>query len=670
MTPAAPTGYENDSESSPREPMARTHAATLLASLSLACQPSATAPTLVLQAQEGDVDEVELAWAPPTVGDFSAFVIEARQVPGAFQPVATLAPSTFTYRYRFPSSVPELTDHELRVRALPEPDGARASEPRPFHRGLRQPIARFPTYLPTLDLTIQNQSFLAEGLELDRLVHPCDGSAPLELAPLSLPLDTASWSNPEPEAWRDGATFEYRVAAFRGSDRSADVRLVTDAASPAAPSGVGLQHLPLGERVDFVNESRCVGTIRLALTRLGGAGLDVFSSVSAPPHGTAGSFTLQPVPPGLFDLDVYATYWSRSAKAVQRLLIPPAGLDATLVDAPPRRVVARVGTGGFASGGPATGALGPVTLTAPGPAGEDRLVRADAYLLAWNLVVDSIGHPHALLEEASAASAGTYELVHAWHDGLAWKTEVLNTPSKRSRPRLAVGPDGSLFAAWTSGSWSDQLEVARFGALGWERLPSPSRHVDTLYDPAKAWGFLAGDAAGEPHVVIPWSGLGLDVAHGPAGWTEEVIPSTGRSGEVLLGVHGAPVGLVAVSWAAAARQVLVTDRDASGWGPAAVLGSWPGSVIVSSAPVVSSSGDGARLLVAARTWPESADRLLWIRDPGGVTSRSWFTVSTAAAPRSTTFSAGFGPDGKAWLLENTSDAPPAFGLPAVLFEEP
>jgi hypothetical protein len=45
-------------------------------------------------------------------------------------------------------------------------------------------------------------------------------------------------------------------------------------------------------------------------------------------------------------------------------------------------------------------------------------------------------------------------------------------------------------------------------------------------------------------------------------------------------------------------------------------------------------------------------------------------VGTETQPRSSTFSAGFGLGGKAWLLENTSDAPPAFGLPAVLFEEP
>jgi len=108
------------------------------------------------------------------------------------------------------------------------------------------------------------------------------------------------------------------------------------------------------------------------------------------------------------------------------------------------------------------------------------------------------------------------------------------------------------------------------------------------------------------------------------------------------------------------QQLIVVERTSTGWGTPEIMGP-------SSTPLVARSPDGKRIALAT---PGN----LWLREAGTTVRRTWFTN------RQDPFAVGFGPGGKAWVLEWLdeellpdwmigSPVAPGTTAPAVLFEE-
>lgn len=652
---------------------AAARAARLAAPLALllaACQPQdPTAPSLILQSTPGDVDQVKLHWSPPDQGDFSGFVLEVRQVPGEFTAVATLGPRVRDLAYTFPATVAEGTEQELRLRALPEPSGPRLSQVLPFHRGLRTPRLSGGSILGLAEgeaLTFANTSLAAEALELTRRVGCAPATGTVDLV-RSFDPGVTTFTEDDWSPLTDGGAFGYELRAVKGAERSAPALQTSVHAPLLAPTGATLQRVGQDFRVSFVQQSRCATQVVLQATAATGVPLSTSPGVlmPAPAQGAAGTITHRLQVPGLYAYRPCAGREGAIGCAPPVFgVVAPSTLDATAVEPPPGRTVVRT-SAGFATAH--TTGDGRLLLRAATAGGEDLLTLPAATLGTHGLLLAPDGRPHALVVQLAAASPETFVLVHAWHDGSAWLQEEVAPAGAdpASNPRdatMAIGPEGTAHVAWHEGSSS--LAVATRRAGGWE-----SSLLPFLPDPF----LLAGDAGGEPHALV----IGRTVTHqfkeGGA-WTAEPVP-TPPSGELGTPVYafGGGDGLV-VAWlnTSSPSRIQVTRRPASGstWSAPTVVAEYTAQRAANQwPPVLSHSADGARLGVAVE---EVHDfhvgdlQRLWIVDGAGVAGHGWFPADDAKRP---SFDLGFGPGGKAWLLEGTSDAPEAAPFPAVLFEE-
>jgi hypothetical protein len=287
-----------------------------------------------------------------------------------------------------------------------------------------------------------------------------------------------------------------------------------------------------------------------------------------------------------------------------------------------------------------------MAVYAPGANGPDVLDVSGSNVRS--LRADAAGRVHVLLARSVETSGDQF--VHAEHDGTAWIEEVvaIGSATYGTSPALEVALDGTVLAAWRSG-WD--LRVASRGSAGWQ--------VDILagfFDTGDTYStfFLAGDDVGRPHVVRPRF---REIHHwfvGAAGWEQEILPVQALD---LLAFCATPGALTVVyepyQVYPPGDPLEVIERTAGGWGSPVVVSGLGASSEIRTA----GSPYGSRVAV-------SAYGIMWLRDPSGTTLRDW--------PRIEAYEMGFGPDGKAWILENLPSylRPPGIIEPAVLFEEP
>src|SRR5262249_22603788 len=145
-----------------------------------------------------------------------------------------------------------------------------------------------------------------------------------------------------------------------------------------------------------------------------------------------------------------------------------------------------------------------------------------AVLFEPGIVVDPLGHPHAVFADGPADGVDPWvdpvDIVHVWHDGTAWQREVIASrvisPGDATEVvRFDLGPDGTLHASWqTQTSSQHPIEVASRVDGVWvisdatAALPAgcasggqPGASADCINH------FVVGDAGGSPHlIVVSW----------------------------------------------------------------------------------------------------------------------------------------------------------------------
>jgi len=211
-------------------------APAVLLSILAACGSTAGAPQLYVS-NPGFL-QVYLAWTHP-VGQVEGYAVEIRTLPGSFRTAQTFTPDTLFVYFYYPATAPDGTDLEIRVRALPDDDGSRASNAVSTHRPLG-----FPTLScdPVFDgiceartdgfhLTFSKNSPATDSLELRRAVLSPLGASSNETV-LLVSSTATSYLDSDFSLWVHGARYRYTLTALKGAERSSPVSMITNPAPP------------------------------------------------------------------------------------------------------------------------------------------------------------------------------------------------------------------------------------------------------------------------------------------------------------------------------------------------------------------------------------------------------------------------------------------------------
>lgn len=608
--------------------------------------------------------QARLDFAPPSQGDVTGYVLERRRLPdgpwepalspvpgpgGSIGPGWLLFPGQFPglLWYRFPPDATEGSDHALRLRALPDPDGRRASTPVTVHLALRSPQLEALGRDRGPGLSIVNRSSVATSIELSRTGATCDGEAGATTTHV-LPVDAHEWLDPDPGAFRDGYTASYRARATHG--QLASPPYWKEVGSPPLPPVVSASRSGDAVTVAVQGTSRCPVSYGLYAWRPTVDALRSneaiwlgFGKTSSPPAAPTRVAVPAPADPTLY----WVADWP-----------PPSGPDGPFLEQPGALVVEPPDDRAFLAevdGGPDPrqvdwtpsgearletdgSGLSALRVAAPGGAVACPLAGASSSDLGRGgaLTIDAAGRPHALYPVAGA-------LRHVWFDGLACLEDEL--PGQPGYVSVAAGPAGGLAVAWRE---AQRVVLARWDDLGWALLPPDGA-------PA-SWSALALDAAGAAHLLgrdpVDFSGrLWSETA---AGWVSEPAPVANPDVADLLAVGDRLVA----AFKAAPGQVMLVERDATGWGAPRRLGdasdgAFPGS---SGLLWLRRSADGARLACLDR-----GHGVAWIVDGAGTATWRWHDARWLRG-------AGFDADGR--LRLRTSDAYARWAVPGITFSEP
>lgn len=194
------------------------------------------------------------------------------------------------------------------------------------------------------------------------------------------------------------------------------------------------------------------------------------------------------------------------------------------------------------------------------------------------LFADLAGHPHALY--VNDDDSPEISLVHAWHDGSAWRTETVPTPTgtavtTQNSVRGVVAPSGTVHALTqhrdTSGVWVISHTVGAAGSFTSRDLvpsliPPPPNAGQWLCDEDFAVASDETDwiafACFSPDPFQTYYDLFRRRPDGT--WTEELAPFVGdRAGVLVAAATGESAGLLGTGSSASQFHL----RSAAGWGP-------------------------------------------------------------------------------------------------------
>ena len=617
-------------------------------------------------APEKTFDFAELSWTPRE--SKLGFALERRLVPGPFEPIGSIDVNQQTKTVQL-TEFPEGVDLEFRI--VDSYDMHRVSNTVPLHRGIRPPQAFFAAFStgggPTSVHWI-NSSLVADALVLERRVLQFDDSAG-PWAPIPIPFSTGftEYRDPDIAEWVDGARFEYRMVAAKGAEKSATVDSITDYADLFPPRMMTPTPLSNGVRLAFADQS--AHATSLAIERATSTLAFNWTEVAVVPASATTYDDL--VAPGRYVYLVSAR--TQHPKLPVLLKSPPAvglgmsrlpeawGLVGGVTDIGPAGVAVRGNGAGFATAGLLldTASTSPPYYLAPGE-GASKALRTASGTVGYRpgVVADATGHPHAIYVAGPAFGTNlTDPVVHAWHDGSAWQTEEIGRGASYLPVRLDVGTEGTLHASFRS-----DLGALIVGALiggSWQfESVSPVSTANGVGDQ------LSGDDAGVPHVVLRGDAGLLHLTRGASGWTTESVPAAGSIADwrVFAGAGRVTVVYSVDSADLTQTTIRVVSRTDAGWGTPQDLRSAPRGVKIEAAR----SRDGTRVAIAAKWFGGTAvDGYLWIIGASGTVEKRWFGGDGALAT-------GFGPDGRAWVLDGLQERFifPVETVQAALFEEP
>jgi hypothetical protein len=615
-------------------------------------------------APETYFDFAQLTWSPPA--GKQGFALQRRVVPGPFEMIQGIDGGAQTKTVQL-AEFPEMVDLEFRI--MDPNDTSRVSNSVQLHRGIRPPqafSAAFSTGGGPSFVHWINSSIVADTLVLERRALQFDDSAGPWTA-IAIPFSTGftEYRDPDIAGWTDGARFEYRMVAARGAERSATVDAVTGYADLLPPRILKPTPLSNGVRLAFANQSRYATSlgIKRSVSNSGSPTTDVATLPAA-----ATSYD-DLVSPGRY---VYLIDARREdAKLVVPLKSPPAvgigisalpatwGLIGGVIDIGPGGVAARGMNAGFATAGLLidTASTSPPYYLASGE-GASKAFRTVPGSVGYRpgVVTDAGGHPHTLYVAGPASRALVDPVVHAWHDGSAWRTEELGLGASYVPVRFDVGVEGTLHASWRSGQGA--LIVGALIAGSWQFESVPVTTANGAGDQ------LSGDDAGVPHVLLKGDAGLAHLTRGASGWTTEAVPAAGSIPDwrVFAGAGRVTVVYSVDSADLTQTTIRVVSRTDAGWGVPQDLGSGPRGGNIEAAR----SRDGTRVAVAAKWFGATAvDGYLWILGASGTLEKRWFGGDGALAT-------GFGFDGRAWVLDGLQERFlfPVETVQAALFEEP
>jgi len=203
--------------------------------LASGCGDGRDAPEILLV--RATVHDVSFLWTHPRGEVKEGYSIELSVAGGQFMPRSSVPPSELSYWHVFDDATePEQTSYAFRVRALPEGDGPRTSEPLVYRRGVVTPFVFCgpgnlvggctPMNGTTFELHWEPATISQDLFQLERR------SLDVRLAPISdwtviqAPARTTSYSDTDLSGWVHSTAYEYRLTAIapdgeRGEPRNA-----------------------------------------------------------------------------------------------------------------------------------------------------------------------------------------------------------------------------------------------------------------------------------------------------------------------------------------------------------------------------------------------------------------------------------------------------------------
>jgi hypothetical protein len=193
--------------------------AIIAATACVACGGDGGAPVLTVLAWGGNI--AQLSWTHPTDQSEGGYSVEARIEPAPFARIALISPGDLGDMVDYGAFAPELANVDFRVRALPDPDGGRASNLVTLHRALQPGVlscnGSFTCYASAdgFELSWTIASAVADALLLER----SSDFQTWTTLPVSYPA--TSYADAEgAQQWYAGKHFTYRLSFSKGNEVS------------------------------------------------------------------------------------------------------------------------------------------------------------------------------------------------------------------------------------------------------------------------------------------------------------------------------------------------------------------------------------------------------------------------------------------------------------------
>ena len=580
-------------------------------------------PTALTLAAGPTFEELTVTWTPPAT-PVEGFAFEGRVESGPYEAVPGLLPGDAIGAYvLLDPATPELVTLGARMRAYRAGLYSAYSNEATYFRGLRAPVNLTVTLedWERLRLAWAGHSVAASALQVERALYD-------DLTQTTGPYGVVASLPPQADTYLDESglqpnrSYHYRlrhVGTYRGAPvQSGSVEAVAnERPTPAPPTD--LQALPSGAGAQLAWRNRSTLAQAVHVLRADGWTSDPYAptlQASLPP--TAASYRDEPLPVGLYTYRVSA---GGTPSEAAPLLLPPAGLTATSLALPrgPYAAPDHLGRWWVASTSDPYAAAWP-TLTLTPPAGTGLApwtldLPVGSLLAEPGLLLDADGHPHVVFLRALPNGTTSFpsDLVHAWHDGTAWRQEVLAQRTVASSSasvgaHFILGPDGWPWVAWRNAGFDLAPEWAERVAGTWVVAPVTT----ALLGPGRDFPlWLALGADGTCFRSLAQGGQAVLQSRAPGGsWTEEAVPAGDFDGEaprplpvtggLLLAYHRTRFGEDLPD------RVVALGRLGGVWGTPEELGAYATSS--SGQPWAGASRDGEAAVLVPEPRPEG----LWL----------------------------------------------------------